>query len=642
MSTSPLPPPPHTVIYSQDSLNPYRPASTQREVPKNPRAPLRSPVLCPIAVAHNTESVHIFLQDLSIPEAYTLHQNTGKFARPLNHSRTPTPNTLPAPHSSTLCSNGGSSKPLQHHHVRGNSSSVRIPPGNSSKNAPMLTTSPAAQNFTSNSNDGSPRPLKQADVPRNSPAVRISLASSNGNSSRLSQYTKFHHPLPPVPRTSSLLIYEPRRIPSVPNTRTKRQPYTSSPTKPRSILLSEFPDAAFVDKHTLRQTLSSKSTLSKNEITESSTSACTLEPVIRTESDKARVGEYRLIDVHHLSQHAEISVEVESSSQMNEETQRCAGEKFQRRAKEELQRRAREEAQRLTSEKAQRRAEEVAQCLAKEEAQRRAEEEDQRRGEERVEAAWNQDLSKRGEAWRERIERRQEAEIIRNMADARGTAEAQAMRQNIASSRIQGPRQKTAKPEPKPKFSSDVPADAVLNDSSEQRRREEWAHRGDELRRKLEQMEREVWGDEDARRARREEEARRKKMEKAMNEVAASRTTEAQVSRQTSPGAGTGLELLDYIPPNTPIVNRDTERRIADAIRDGYLLLARALEDEARRSQYPMNMIFNGDGNSVNVHSVHASFQGKAARRAARIAEGRNGWRERAKEKAYEWFCTVM
>jgi hypothetical protein len=53
-------------------------------------------------------------------------------------------------------------------------------------------------------------------------------------------------------------------------------------------------------------------------------------------------------------------------------------------------------------------------------------------------------------------------------------------------------------------------------------------------------------------------------------------------------------------------------------------------------------MTFNGDSNSVNVHNVHITFQGRAARRVVRMAEGRNGWWERTEEMAYEWCCTVM
>jgi hypothetical protein len=337
----------------------------------------------------------------------------------------------------------------------------------------------------------------------------------------------------------------------------KRQPHTPFPAKPLPIVPSAFPDATLIDKNTLRHTLPLSTTYSKAEPIEAFATACSLEPVVRTESEEARVGEYGLLNMDCLSQHSERNVKAEILRRVNEVPHKCDREEFQMHAKEELQMRGREEVQRL--------ADEAVQCLA--------EEEDHRHEEERAETAWNQKLARRDAAWweeverrKEEVKRRKEADIIRDMADTRGTDEAQTLRQKTANSRIQGPRQKTIEPEPKSRLSGYILADAVLVDSSKQRRREEWAQRGDELRRRLEQTEHEVWGDEDARLARREEEARRKKMAKSKNQATASRTIEAQASRQRIPQVGTGLEFPDLIPPKTPILERDKRRRIADAI----------------------------------------------------------------------------
>jgi hypothetical protein len=422
----------------------------------------------------------------------------------------------------------------------------------------------------------------------------------------------------------------------------KRQPHTPFPANPLPIVPSAFSDATFIDKHTLRHTLPPSSTHSETDTIEASTTACGLQPVVRTESVEARVGEYGLLNMDCLSQHSERDVKAEIPRRVNEVPHKCDREEFQKCAATKFKMRAEEEFHRHAGEETQRRTDEAVQCLAEEEVQRWAEEEDQRHGEERVEAAWNQKLPRRDAAWWEGVECRQDAEIVGDMADTRATDEARALRQKTANSRIQGPRQKTIEPKPKPRFSGYILADAVLVDSSKQRRREEWTQRGDELRRRLEQTEHEVWGDEDARITRREEEARRKKVAKSTNQATALRAIEEQASRQRFPQVGTELEFLDLIPPNAPILDRDKRRRIADAIRDGYPLLARSLEEEVRRSQYPMNMTFNGDGSSVNIHNVHVTFQGRAARRAARMAEGRNSWRERAEEMAYEWCCTVM
>jgi hypothetical protein len=214
---SPLPPspPPHTMIDSEHPLNAYTSSSSRREIPRNPRVPLRSPVLCPIVAAHNTETPVVFLQVPPTSKGYMPSLDSG--AHSLQYARIQTQDIWPAEQSSISYDNGGSSRHLGLTCFRPRSPDVRshiedcsyhIPSSLTSAENPDSRSSPSAQSLLSLENENLPDShysLKHTFAD-NSPAARIPLACHIGNSQNPTQYYEACYRSPADPHRFQLHV----------------------------------------------------------------------------------------------------------------------------------------------------------------------------------------------------------------------------------------------------------------------------------------------------------------------------------------------------------------------------------------------------------------------------------------------------
>jgi hypothetical protein len=386
-----------------------------------------------------------------------------------------------------------------------------------------------------------------------------------------------------------------------------------------------------------------------------------MKPCARTESNEAHVGEYGITEMQRRSPYISRNVEVEiemwniKKRRMSGEAQKDDQEKSQGHAPQDDLSCAREDFHRCAQEEAPTFAGEGAQWRVRDEAQRYRTQYPETKAEkprhvpsgilsvascERIhgqetakcmKALSDQDLLKREAASKKDTESRQNVESAQKMATMKRTSEVTALRQKITQDRIQGPRQMTMESKSRPRIPSYIPPGAVLIHSPEQRHRDDLAQSGEKLRREIVRRDEEVWEEEDARAA------RHKQMAERNNKAANLRTSEAALSRQTSPEFDMVYSLPDCIPLNASYMDRHTERRNAEAIKNDHPGLGTALDNGARRFQHPVNMNVNRKHVNVTVN-----FQGKAARRAARMIQGRDGWRERVKDEALECCCSVM
>jgi hypothetical protein len=717
------------MINSEHPLNAHTSSSSRREIPRNPRAPLRSPVLCPIVAAHNTETPVVFIQVPPTSKSYMRSLNSGDTAHSFQYARLQTQDIWPAEQSSTSYDNGGSSRHLGLTCFRPRSPDVRshiedcsyhIPSSLMFAENPNSRRSPSAQSPLSLENENLPmshHSLKHTFA-NNSPAARIPLVCHISNSQNPTQYYEACYRSPADLRSSPLQIPTSRaQVPLEPNSRVKYSSasdlqYNSLPNLPSGLLVDGHAlqnrrsaentkgsqrvevakEAFFMPRSSpeARQPMPSKidadyigKTKVNTRVAEYNTqtegqkrfgksqtayrATSNMKPCVRTESNVAPVGEYGITEMQcrspYISRNVDVVIELrnikerrksgEAQKDAQENSQGYAPQDDLSCAREDLHRRTQAEAPTLAGEGAQRRVRNEAQRYRTQDLETKAEKRrhvpsgtlsfascERVHGQETakwMKALSDQDLSIREAALERDMESRQNLESARKMATVKRASEVTALRQKISQEGIQGPRQMTVESKSRPRIPNYIPPGAVLIHSSEQRHRDDRVQSGEELRREIARRDEEVWGKEYARVAWRTEAARHKQMAERNNKAANLRTSEVALSRQTFPEFDIVYSPPDSIPLNASYLDRYTERRIAEAIKNGHPELGRALDNRARRFQHSGNMNFNR--NNVN---VTVNFQGKAARRAARMIQGRDGWRERVKDKALECCCSMM